>query len=111
MNSEPTYIIDAGQERESLAAWRVFTGRMAGECMCHSGIAWPAAWCLMRLTKPEKLPGEDDAIFAGDIDVLVGRLLSEPTISAMSKEERRQCFFRHSMNGRRFFDPEGTELI
>jgi hypothetical protein len=110
VTTEPTYIIDAGEEREPLAAWRLFTGGTPAQCLEHAGISWPAAWCLLRVTKPAALPGEDEAIFAGDIDVFVGRLSSEKTITAMSPVERMVHTFQHLGNGARFFPPEGDTL-
>src|SRR5260370_9136621 len=45
------------------------------------------------------------------MEVLVGRTLSEPTWTDMPKQEGWRWAMQHACNGRRFFNPEGSQAI
>ena len=104
MNDGPNYLVSAGQDREPLAAWRIFTGNSTQMLLARVGIQWPAGWCMLRVNNPPQTE-------AGDIDVIVGRLLSEPSILAMTEEERQLASMRFSADGYRTFKPEGPEVV
>jgi hypothetical protein len=100
-HSKLVCIADARAEREPLAAWRVFTGPTPAQWMDHLGVEWPAAWCILRASP---------AHFDGDIDVLVGRLASEPAITKMLKQDRRRAAFFDAAQGIRFHDRDEGQL-
>jgi hypothetical protein len=107
MEPEPTYLIDAGQEREALAAWRLLSGFHAAPVFENLGIPWPAGWCLLRFETPLECNVGGDAL-VGDIDVLAGRLMSEPAISAMPENLRTLLSFQFAG---RISRPAGMQLI
>src|SRR4051794_33381488 len=111
METDLTYLIDIDpQEREPLAAWRLFAGNIGGLILQKLGIPWPAGWCLLRLEVPSGLRAEQKR-FLGDIDVIAGRITSESQITTMSERNRFVWWIKQMANGRRLFRPEQEKVV
>jgi len=67
-------LVDAGDDREAIATYRIFSSKIGIQILEKLGISWPGYWCILRTA----LNDADDGM-KGELDVIAGRLSPVPT--------------------------------
>lgn len=79
----PLHLVDAGPEREALAAFRIMSSAPGAMIAQKFGLTWPGYWCLLNVDcrGPSGLPKP----LEGEIDVILGPIEGVPTTDSLEE--------------------------